>query len=146
MNRFAIAAATLALLLGACAGTGTPDETDPSPTDDGRPDLETPDVTMPGGDDGVNGDITQQMLDALLEQASDETGVPVDEISVVTAEAVTWSDGSLGCPEPGMGYTQALVPGYRVVLDVAGEEIHFHAGSDGAFFACDDPQPPIEER
>lgn len=147
MNRLAIVAATLALLLAACAaGTGEPDETDPSPTDDGRPDLETPDVTMPGDDDGMNGQISQQMLDELLQFASDETGVPVDEISVVTAESVTWSDGSLGCPEPGMGYTQALVPGYRVVLDVAGEEIHYHAGSDGEFFACDDPQPPIEGR
>ena len=93
-------------------------------------------------DGRTNGDISQEMLDELLTQAAGDTGVPENEIMVVTAESVTWSDGSLGCPEPGMGYTQALVPGYRVVLDVAGEEIHYHAGSDGEFFACDNPQPP----
>ena len=38
------------------------------------------------------------------------------DLKVLSAEAVTWSDGSLGCPEPGMMYTQALVPGYRVQI------------------------------
>jgi hypothetical protein len=36
---------------------------------------------------------------------------------VVQAEAVTWPDGALGCPEPGIVYTQALVPGYWVVVE-----------------------------
>lgn len=88
--------------------------------------------------------MSQQMLDALVEQASEETGVAADEIEVLAAEAVTWSDGSLGCPEEGMAYTQALVPGFRVMLEVAGERIEYHAGSDGAFFPCDDPQDPVE--
>jgi hypothetical protein len=138
MPRILIALVTVSLLAVACAGDPTtdPGETDPI-------DLPTPDVTMPD-DGGMNGDLSQQMLDDLVEQAAQETGVPVDEISVVTAESVTWSDGSIGCPEEGMGYTQALVPGFRVVLDVAGEEIHFHAGSDGQFVACDDPQEPLE--
>lgn len=142
MNRIAIASATLAILLVACgSGTAEPDETDPATTQPPRPTLETPDMTTPD-DGGTNGDISQEMLDELLAQAAGDTGVPEGEIMIVTAESVTWSDGSLGCPEPGMAYTQALVPGYRVVLDVAGEEIHYHAGSDGEFFACDDPQPP----
>ena len=42
--------------------------------------------------------------------------------SRVSAAAVTWSDGSAGCPEPGMMYTQALVPGYRIVLQ-AGDRV-----------------------
>ncbi len=142
MNRLAIAAATLAILLVACgSGTGEPDATAPATTQPPRPTLETPDMTTPD-DGGTNGDISQEMLDDLLAQAAGDTGVPEDEITIVTAESVTWSDGSLGCPEPGMAYTQALVPGYRVVLDVAREEIHYHAGSDGEFFACDNPQPP----
>lgn len=88
--------------------------------------------------------MSQPMLDALVEQASGETGVAADEIKVLAAEAVTWSDGSLGCPEEGMAYTQALVPGFRVMLEVAGERIEYHAGSEGAFFPCDDPQDPVE--
>lgn len=38
-------------------------------------------------------------------------GVPEDEISVTGASAVTWNDGSMGCPQPDMSYTQALVDG-----------------------------------
>jgi hypothetical protein len=41
-------------------------------------------------------------------------------IVVVSSEDVTWSDGSLGCPEPGMRYTQALVNGTRVILEYEG--------------------------
>jgi hypothetical protein len=134
MIRFAITLATLTLLLAACAGE-TPGGTVPGTS---------PDSTLPTNG-GTIGDVDQQMLDDLLDQAAQETGVGLDEISVVTAEAVTWSDGSIGCPEEGMGYTQALVPGYRVILDVAGEQIHYHAGSDGQFRACDNPQEPIDD-
>jgi hypothetical protein len=28
-----------------------------------------------------------------------------------------WNDGSLGCPEPGMMYTQALVNGYWLIIE-----------------------------
>lgn len=140
--KFAIGSATLTLVLAACA-TGAPSETD-STTSPTPPQASAPASTAPA-DGGTIGDMDQQMIDALVEQAADDTGVNADEIGVITAEAVTWSDGSIGCPEEGMGYTQALVPGYRVVLDVDGEEVHYHAGSDGQFFACDDPQEPIDD-
>lgn len=140
MNRLAIAAATLALLLAACA-TGAPSETQRSTASPTPSPMDSPAESPDGGN---MGDVDQQRIDDVIEQAADDTGVGADEITVVTAEAVTWSDGSIGCPEEGMGYTQALVPGFRIVLDVAGEEIHYHAGSDGEFFPCDDPQPTVE--
>ena len=145
MNRIAIASATLAILLAACAA-GAPSETQ-SPTVSPIPPLmESPSESpaAPTEDDGNMGDVDQQIIDEVVQQAAEDTGVGADEITVVTAEAVTWSDGSIGCPQEGMAYTQALVPGFRIVLDVAGEEIHYHAGSDGEFFPCDDPQPPAE--
>ena len=148
MSRFPIAAATLALVLTACAA-GTPSQTDPpatsAPPTTTAPGTASPDLpASPGG--GINGDLDETMIDEVVEQAAADTGVSADEISVATAEAVTWSDGSLGCPEPGMGYTQALVPGYRIVLDVDGEQIHYHAASDGDFFACENPQGPMDNR
>lgn len=78
----------------------------------------------------------------VIAQAAEETGVDAADITVIVAEEVTWSDGSLGCPQEGMGYTLALVPGYRAVLDVAGDELHFHASNSGDFTLCEDPQPP----
>lgn len=136
--------ATLALTLTlacltACASEGTSTATATDQL------AATPTGSTPRPGTGTIGDMDREMLDSLIEQASEEAGVGEDEISVVNAEAVTWSDGSIGCPKEGMSYTQALVPGYRVILDVAGEEVHYHAGSDARFFACDDPQEPIDD-
>ena len=36
--------------------------------------------------------------------------------ALVSAERVEVANGSLGCPQPGMTYTQALVNGYRIVV------------------------------
>lgn len=89
-------------------------------------------------------DVPEDMLMAVIQEAAEQTGISPGDVIVVSADAVTWSDGSLGCPEEGMGYTQALVPGYRVVLDAAGEDLHFHAGQGGDFRYCAEPQPPAE--
>ncbi|MGB5102618.1 MAG: hypothetical protein WBO04_04770 [Steroidobacteraceae bacterium] len=76
------------------------------------------------------------VVDAVLADAASRTGRPVDELEVVSAESVTWSDGSLGCPAPGMMYTQALVPGYRVVVDAGGQRYDYHASLRGGFSLC----------
>ena len=55
---------------------------------------------------------------------------------MLSAEAVTWSDGSLGCPQPGMMYTQALVPGYRVRIQAGGQVLDYHAGRSGQPALC----------
>ena len=54
----------------------------------------------------------------------------------ILAEDVTWSDGSLGCPRPGMMYTQALVPGWRLVVRDGGRELTYHASRRGQWLLC----------
>lgn len=76
------------------------------------------------------------IVDAVLADAARRTGRPVDEFEVVSADSVTWSDGSLGCPAPGMMYTQALVPGYRVVVEAGGQRYDYHASQRGGFSLC----------
>lgn len=100
-------------------------------------DVVPPSSTRPDG-------LPAGMLDDVIALAEEETGVDRSDIEVVLAEAVTWSDGSLGCPEEGMVYTQALVPGYRVILDVAGEQLAFHAPESGEFSPCANPIEPAE--
>lgn len=73
-------------------------------------------------------------------------------IEIVSTEQVTWSDGSLGCPEPGMFYTQALVEGTRIILEHDGRFFAYHSGADNEPFLCasDDEDgghdgiPPLE--
>lgn len=66
-------------------------------------------------------------------------GVPVEAIEVAASVRVTWRDGSVGCPEPGRVYTQALVEGYRIELAVDGERFHYHGRLGEPPFRCDDP-------
>jgi hypothetical protein len=69
--------------------------------------------------------------------ASTATGHPPVAFQLVAAEAVTWADGSIGCPQPGMLYTQALVPGYRIELRAPdGKVLTFHASRRGTLVQC----------
>lgn len=78
----------------------------------------------------------QALTEAALVDASQRTGRPRSEWSVVSAEAVTWRNGALGCPQPGLLYTDALVPGYRIVIEGAGQRLDYHAGAQGAPLLC----------
>ena len=62
--------------------------------------------------------------------AATRAGVPPAQVRVVQVVEREWSDGSLGCPEPGRIYTQATIPGYLVELEAAGRRLEYHA--DGA--------------
>ncbi|PFG40197.1 hypothetical protein ATJ97_2718 [Georgenia soli] len=86
--------------------------------------------------------VPQPVWDAVLADLTTRTGGPPQSVTVVRAEAVTWNDGSLGCPEPGMVYTQALVDGYHVVLDVSGEQYDYRVGSGAAVRLCTSAQTP----
>jgi hypothetical protein len=81
----------------------------------GRPGVsdDSPDADL---DDGV----AVVPVDQAVVEAGGEFGVGPEDIEVVVAEEVTWPDGALGCPEPDGMYTQALVEGYRIVLEVDG--------------------------
>lgn len=59
------------------------------------------------------------------------------QIELVDAASVTWPDGSLGCPKPGMMYTQALVDGLRIRLR-AGDQVYvYHSGGERPPFLCE---------
>ncbi|MEY3073309.1 MAG: hypothetical protein RLZZ353_1505 [Actinomycetota bacterium] len=80
-------------------------------------------------------DLTAE-VEAALADASERSGVPLEAIAVASALAVTWSDGSLGCPQPDMAYTMALVPGYLLTLEVAGERVAYHGAAGDDPFPC----------
>jgi hypothetical protein len=67
---------------------------------------------------------------AAITDASERFGVPESDVAVAGALRVVWADGSLGCPEEGMMYTQALVDGYQLTLEVSGRRVAYH-GEDG---------------
>ena len=52
---------------------------------------------------------------------------PRADLRVLDAAAVDWPDGSAGCPEPGVLYTQAVVPGYRIRIQAGDAVLNYHA-------------------
>ena len=74
---------------------------------------------------------------AIIQDLSRRLGEQVTDPTIVSAEPMTWNDGSLGCPEPGQVYTQALVDGFRVVLEIDGAEFDYRVGSGTDVRLCE---------
>ena len=69
--------------------------------------------------------------------------VPLDWVVLSGARPVTWRSGALGCPEPGMNYTEALVPGSVIYLQVDNMIHAYHAKIAGEPFYC--PRERVEQ-
>jgi len=125
-RRAALAALGCALTLAACGGDG---DTPATP----GPDL------PPGAAEAsfVALDALPDAVEAAIADAAGRFGVPGSEVAVAGALQVTWSDGALGCPEEGTMYTQALVPGYLLTLEVAGQRVAYHGADGSAPFLCE---------
>ena len=139
MHRW-IASLALGLALTGCA-TEQDDET--QPTDKPMPDrIDDSDRAAPAA---VTGEVPTELLGAIKADLAARQAASVDDIEVLRAQAVVWRDGSLGCPEPGLMYTQALVNGYWVVLSLNGKEWDYRAGTRDHFSLCErNGKPPLE--
>jgi hypothetical protein len=73
------------------------------------------------------------------------SGSSADTVRLVTLKSVTWADGSLGCPEPGMMYTMALVEGYQLLWEAAGKTWHYHTAGTDRFIRCERPTDPVSQ-
>lgn len=115
-------------------GTSTTEPPDRTTIDRGDPNAEkVPESTTPP----VIGEVPDEIMDAILEDAVARTGLSEDQLQVERAEAVTWSDGSLGCPQPGEFYTQALVDGYWVELSGPEVWLDYRVDDRGNFKLCE---------
>lgn len=77
-----------------------------------------------------------QQIKAAITNLATRTGVAADAITVREAHAVRWSSGAMGCPKPGINYTQALVPGVRLLLEAKGEVYYYHGRNGRNLFYC----------
>lgn len=88
-----------------------------------------PSATPPAlsGGEAQGGTAPDELVAQAVADLAARSGAPAGEITLVLAEAVVWNDGSLGCPERGVVYTQALVPGFRILLSWRGEVYDYRA-------------------
>jgi hypothetical protein len=125
------------------AGDDTPEGGgDALPEDSSRPvpDLDRVD-SSPGP--ALTGEVPEDALRPVLADASDRSGVTVGELEILRAEYVDWPDGSLGCPEPGMYYTQAIEPGYWVEVRVGEVVLDYRLTVRGSFRLCESGLPGV---
>jgi len=127
-----IGAATI--VVAACtAGSGTGGSNVPEPSlasegPSGEPAPSDGAVALPAS-----------IIDPIVADAAGRLGVDPADVRVVDAHEETWSDGSLGCPEPGMMYTQALVDGYQVIVEANGTRLDYRGSGPGQFRICENP-------
>ncbi len=143
-------------------GQGEPDRTDPA-----RPDPSSviepdpPKTTFPvppttggdpiGADEALNPGEFDPGLEPFVILAVEDLAARLavddpDEIQVISAVLVTWSDSSMGCPLPGMEYAQVLQDGSLIELGSGGKVYRYHTGGDRITpFLCDAPfaKPPV---
>ena len=120
-----IAVATMALVAGCGDDARTGD--DPSPT-------ETTVQPTPPASTPPSGAVALSVADL-----AGVLGVDEADVEVVATEEVTWRNGSRGCVEPGMAYTQALIDGSRITLRVDGTDYEYHSGGSQPPARCKKP-------
>ena len=85
----------------------------------------------------------KEAIELSKQDLANRLGISDDRIALVSAGSVTWPDSSLGCPQPGMAYTQVLTPGYLIILSANDKDYEYHAGRGALVIYCQNPTPPI---
>lgn len=157
-----LAMLAVTLLNAACTG-GSRDDLDrkhagsePASVTQRRAVVEKEGVTSPGqrapsadaAAPAGTGEVPQQLLALFIDDLARRALVKPETITVVSATEQQWSDGALGCPKPGEIYTQAIVPGYRAVLQAGGEKYAYHSDQRGHFIVCGSglASPPVKQQ
>lgn len=112
--------------------TGTPTGGTGSDPTTSTTESSTSSTSPPNG----NVQVPEAFLAGVIEDAAKNQNLSAAAITVLSGKPVDWPDGSLGCPEPGMVYTQVITPGYLVVVDAGGVTLEYHLNRQGDFKQC----------
>ncbi len=85
----------------------------------------------------------ERIVRLAVEDLARRLDVSLEEILVISVEAVEWSDTSLGCPQPGMMYAQVITPGFRVDLEAEGERYKYHTDTGRHVVLCGEDGPDV---
>lgn len=112
----------LILILSACASAANPTQQSLFPVDDEQI-TPTPQIDLTPAEQ------------AAISHLSATLNLPANQISVVSTEAVEWPDGCLGVQQPGVMCTEAIVPGYKIILQAGDEQYELHTNKSGSQIA-----------
>jgi hypothetical protein len=138
------------LFLGGAVSAGAAESTLPSrpvfPRETGvAPPTRIPDAAtispLPEGTPVATADVPRAVRRAVVADAAKRFKLAESGVVLLRAEQVTWSDGSLGCAEPGVMYTQSPVPGYLIVAKTDAGELAYHTDSRSLAKSCGPGRP-----
>jgi hypothetical protein len=103
---------------------------------------------LPRVEKSVASNVSDEVPQKLMDKVRADLTVRVNNaaIELSSAKYVTWSDGALGCPKPGMMYTQALVSGYQLIFSADGKPWDYRISDNGMLVLCKQPVLNIEQR
>lgn len=79
----------------------------------------------------INTDLTPAQRIAISTVAQN-LGVTPDKIKLISTEAVDWPDSCLGVSTEGIMCSQVVTPGFRVKLEVNGQQVEYHTNQDAS--------------
>ncbi|NER52876.1 MAG: PEP-CTERM sorting domain-containing protein, partial [Symploca sp. SIO1A3] len=91
-------------------------------------------------------DLPQSVTNAVLENASSESGLPISELKIVSAEQVTWPNGCMGLGGLDTICTQALVDGWIVTVGRDQQQWVYHTTSSRVLLASSENPNSIINR
>ncbi len=97
---------------------------------------------IPGGSPSPSAgtiDLPAPIIAAVKVEIAKDAGVSASDVTIISGEAVTYPDGSLGCPQPGMAYTQIPVDGWKVVGTAAGATFDYRGSGLTDIRRCEKP-------
>ena len=148
------AAAGLAIVMSACAGTSATSSSG-DPTTDAVAEVTTDtsgsstsgsvpttatnasgDTAAPVGGDQIDSGL-QPFIEIAVADLAERLSVDPTAIGVTSATLEVWSDASLGCPQPDQQYPQVETDGSLIVLTTDGKTYRYHAGGSRTPFLCE---------
>jgi len=84
---------------------------------------------QPLNEDAFNWTPAQQ---AAITALSRTVNLPPGQITLISTDAVDWPDGCLGIQREGVACTEAIVPGYKIILQANGVFYEIRTNEDGS--------------
>jgi hypothetical protein len=78
----------------------------------------------------------QASTQAAVSDAVAHLGVTPADVHVDHVEAREWGDTSLGCPRPGLMYSQVVTSGFLIVVSAGNKVLEYHSDARGRVVLC----------
>ena len=77
-------------------------------------------------------EIPPQVIEQAQQALVNQLGVSVDNVQIVSSEKVEWPDACLGVPSDGEACAQVVTPGFRIDVQVNGQQYEVRTDETGS--------------